>query len=514
MLYKDAFIRGAKLYPNRDCVIDGERRFTFRQCHNRWNRFSNALIKLGVKKGDRLGVILKNSVEIFDSYAAGAIMGTVVSPVNFRLPASGIKAILQDQQCTVLLVDREFLDIVNSIKSDLGFIKNFICVGANAPGYIEYESLIKTSSTDDPDVEFSPDDPAVIIYTTGTTGEAKGALATRQIQLYRLIENSTELKDNYTDVYLNAMPLFHIGVNVSLGFLYRCASNVMQRDWDPKEFCRLVQEEKVTKVTMAPALINFVVNWPDTSKYDLSSLKLVFYGAAPMPLETLMRGYEVLHGTEFQQGYGSSESFTAVMLYPEEHQAALNGGDKEKKRLRAAGRQGVLSFAKIVDDYGNDVKPGEIGEILLGGGMIFKEYWNRPEATAKALKDGWFHTGDLGTLDEKGYIYLIDRKNFMIITGGENVYPNQVENVLFSHPKIAQAAVLGVPDKTWGEIVKAVIVLQQGQTSTAEEIIDYCRDKIANYAKPKVVEFTKALPMTPMGKVDKPMLKQIFGNPV
>lgn len=513
MLYKNAFVRGAQLFPDKECIVDGNRRFTFKQVVERWNRFSNGLISLGVKKGDCVGTILKNSTELLDVYGASAVMGVVACGVNIRLPAEGIKAVLKDQKCTALLVGHEFIDVINSVRNDLPFVKAFISVGVEAPGYVEYNTLLERSTSIEPDVSFSPDDPAVLIYTTGTTGIPKGAMSTRQIQLYRMLSNTSHLNVQETDRYICAMPLFHIAAVVALGFTMKGATLVLQRDWDPKEFCRLVQDEKGTKTTLAPALIHFVVTWPDMNKYDLSTLNLILYGAAPITLETLKTAMSKLPGCEFIQAFGSAEVYTSVMLTQKDHRTAYEGTGEEQKRLRSCGRPSLLSFAKVINKEGVPVKPGEVGEVLISGGMVFKEYWNNPEETSKTLKDGWCYMGDLATMDEQGYIFIVDRKNFMIITGGENVYPNQVENCLFSHPKIAHAAVLGVPDPAWGENVKAVVVLKPGTTATEKEIIDFCRDKIASYAKPKIVQFVKEIPMTPMGKVDKMALKERYGNP-
>jgi len=212
----------------------------------------------------------------------------------------------------------------------------------------------------------------------------------------------------------------------------------------------------------------------------------------------------------FIQAYGSAETHTSVILTPEDHRTAFKGDENAQKRLRSCGRPSLLSFAKVVNDKGDAVKPGEVGEVLLKGGLVFQGYWKKPEETAKTLRDGWCHMGDMATVDEEGYIYIIDRKNFMIITGGENVYPNVVENVLYSHPKIFQAAVLGIPDVKWGEAVKAIVVMKEGEVMTQEEVIDFCRDKMANYSKPKSVDFVDKLPLLATGKIDKRTLKSRY----
>ena len=239
----------------------------------------------------------------------------------------------------------------------------------------------------------------------------------------------------------------------------------------------------------------------------------MLYGAAPMPEAVILKANKLLPNCRFLQAYGSAETLGPVWLQPDEHARALGGTVDSEQRKNSCGRAGVLSMARVVSEQGADVAPGEVGEVLIGGGLVMAEYLDQPEKTAAVLKNGWFHTGDLATIDEQGYISIVDRKNFMIITGGENVYPAQVENVLASHPKIAEAAVLGLPDDTWGEIVKAVVVLHSGQTATEEEIIDFCRDKMANYEKPKSVDFVPELPHGATGKLDKLTLRKRYLEP-
>jgi acyl-CoA synthetase (AMP-forming)/AMP-acid ligase II len=512
MMLKEVFNRGVKLFPHKEAMIDGARRFTYKEAGDRWNRLANALIDCGLKKGDRLGFLLHNCAEIIDAYAAASKTGVVVGGINYRLSPEGMQKVIEDLGCRVLLVGAEFVATINSLRPYLPFLETCISVGAEGKGMLEYESLLAKASSAEPHLHTPADALAHIIYTTGTTGAPKGAIATRQIAMNRISSAAIELSIDVSDRFVMVFPLFHVGIYIPLGFLFRGATIAILREWDPMEFCRVVQEEKINKTNLAPVVVNFLVNWPDAANYELGSLQLLMYGAAPMPMETLRRAMELLPGCSFLQCYGSSESFGAVYLKPEEHAAALSGSSESVRRMGSCGRQAVFSLARVVNEEGLDVKPGEVGEILLGGGLIMTGYLNKPEETAEAMQNGWLHTKDLGMMDEEGYIYLVDRKAFMIITGAENVYPAQVENVLFDHPKIAEAAVLGVQDDTWGEAVKAVVVAKKGELLTQEEVIEFCRSRMANYAKPKTVDFVDALPHTATGKIDKLALKQRYSG--
>lgn len=512
MDYREVFNRGIQLHPNKEAIVDGKRRFTWKQWGDRQHRLANALLGLGLKKGDRLGLLLKNCAEYFDAYAAGAKTGIVIVPINFRLNPDAIRSILEEADCRALMVDAEFMAAIKAQRPLLTGLECVITVGDTESGLIGYEGLLESASSVEPQAVHSDDDLAVVFYTSGTTGAPKGSMATRRIMMARFNVIIMEMGIVPEDCYLNAMPIFHIAVIESLGTILRCATNVILRDFVPEDFCRVVEQEKISKTFLTPAVINFVLNCPKFAEYDLGSLNTILYGAAPMPMDTLVRMAKMMPQCGLIQGYGSTECFALVYLSAAEHKAALAGTGGESRKLAAAGRQAVFSMAKVVRDDGTTVSPGEVGEILLKGGAIMSGYLNKPKETAEAMRDGWFYTKDLATVDEEGYIYIVDRKNHMIITGGENVYPAQVENVLFDHPKVAEAAVIGVPDCTWGEAVKALIVLKPGERMTEKEAIEFCAPRMATYAKPRSVEFVEALPHTATGKIDKLFLKKKYWN--
>ena len=510
MDYREVFNRGLRHCPDKDVIVDGERRFTYRQWGERHRRLANALLGLGLKKGDHLGLLLKNSAECFDAYAAGAVTGIVVVPINYRLSAEAIAHILEQTGCRALVIDAEFLDLVRERRPRLPRLETLIVVGADAASELAYEALLAAASAVEPQAEHADDDPAVVIYTTGTTGAPKGAVATRQIMLTRMLIIIIEMGLGPQDRYLNAMPIFHIGIVQALALIWRCGTNITLRDFTADSFGRDAARYGATKTFLTPAAINAVLNSPQTAPSDLASLKLILYGAAPMLPETLKRVARTIPGCGLLQAYGTSECYALIYLSPAEHQAALDGDERAQSRMASVGRTGMLAQAKVVREDHSEAPIGEVGEVLLKSRAIMSGYLGKAAETAEAIRGGWFRTRDLARVDADGYVYLVDRKDHMIITGGENVYPAQVENVLYDHPAVAEAAVIGVPDTTWGEAVKALIVLKAGEQLSERDVIDFCAPRMAGYAKPKSVEFVSELPHTATGKLDKLALRRQY----
>lgn len=510
MLLKELYNRGPRLYPGKVGLVDGQRHFTYREVGERCNRLASALLGFGLRRGDRLGLLLKNSAELIEAHAAGAKTGVVVGAVNYRMSLDGMKLVIQGLGCRTLIVDHEYAARIASIRNELPTLETYVVVGGDFDGMHEYEALLRQSASVEPQVITAAGDRAAIVFTSGTTGAAKGAVATREVTLNRVYGCVIELDFKPGDRYLQVLPMFHVGLHVAQSILFRAGTLAVLRDWDVETFCRTVQENRINKTNLAPALLNFVLNWPGVRDYDLGSLELMLYGAAPMPEAIMLKAKRLLPNCRLVQAYGSSETFCPVWLQPDEHARALGGTVDSEQRRGSCGRAGALGMARVVDEQGNDVKPGEVGEVLIGGGMVMSEYLDQPERTAAVLKDGWFHSNDLATVDDEGYISIVDRKNFMIITGGENVFPAQVENVLASHPAVAEVAVFGLPDDKWGEIVKAVLVLHAGRTATAEDIVDFCRDRMANYEKPKSIDFVDELPHGATGKTDKLALRRRY----
>lgn len=510
MLYKELYNRGPRLYPDKTAIIDGKRKYTYREYGERQNRLANALLGLGLARGDNLGVLMKNCSEFLEAFGAGAKTGIVIAGINYRLNADNIRQVLEDMQCPALMVDYEFVNVIQSLRPALPFLKTIISVGCKAEGMHEYESLLDQYALDEPLIKVHEDDPAIIIYTSGTTGFAKGCVATRRIAWTRACSITINQQIMIDDIYINALPLFHVASSMTHGFIFRGAGNVIMRDWSDEEFCRLVENEKVTQLCLAAVMLNAALNVSEAKGYSMKSIRMIGYGTGPMPIEILERCMRMLPECGYLQTYGGSETFTLTTLTPEDHAMAIGGDERLRRRLRSCGRQAIFHVARVINRDGVDVKPGEIGEITAKGPNLMQGYLNKPEMTENTINDGWIRLGDLATVDEDGFIYVIDRKSNKIITGGENVYPALVEKELYAHPKVFEAVVLGVPDEKWGEAVKAIIVLNSGEQATEEEIIEFCRPRMPNYAKPKTVEFRTSIPHLPTGKLDRLAIKKEF----
>jgi acyl-CoA synthetase (AMP-forming)/AMP-acid ligase II len=370
-----------------------------------------------------------------------------------------------------------------------------------------YEDLLRDSHAEEPDIPINEDDLGAIMYTAGTTGLPKGAVLTQKSLMMRFIVTAVEGSATAKDKYLSVLPLFHIACQVNLGYLRMGATTVILKDFEPQSFCELVQEEKVTSTLVAPTIIKSILEYPQVDTYDLRSLEKVMYGASPIPVVTLKEAVNKFR-CGFIQFMGGTEVFIAISLRPEDH--VLDGSEKSLKKLGSAGRQSFLNEVKVLNERDLEVKPGEVGEIVVRSEGMLKDYWRRPDEARDCIKRGWFHTGDMATVDEVGYIYVVERKKDMIISGGENIYPREIEEVLYQHPSISEAAVIGVPDEKWGESVKALLVVKQGAKLTEEEAIQFCKVRLASYKKPRSVEFVESLPRNPLGKVVKTVLREKY----
>jgi len=373
-----------------------------------------------------------------------------------------------------------------------------------------HRDLLVTYLREEPDVQVNEDDPVIIFYTSGTTGVPRGALYThhRVVDDIKTLVISMGLQPQ--DKHLIIMPLFHAGGCAQFrAFLYVGASNVILKSFDPAATLQTIQDERVTDVDIVPTHLIAMLALPDYGKYDLSSLKRVWYAASPMPVEVLKKGIKTW-GHIFCQGYGLSESGPFVASLEREAHKVLDRPREEQKILASAGHPAIGVHVRIVNNKGNDVEPGEIGEIIVQSNHNMAEYWHKPDDTHDTIINGWLHTGDMGRYDERGYIYIVDRKKDMIISGGENIYPREVEEVLYQHSAVLEAAVIGIPDPYWVERVHAVVALKERASVTADELISFCKEKLARYKAPKSVEFADSLPKNPAGKILKKELRKKY----
>jgi len=496
----------AQRYADKTAFIFEGKRYTFKQVNERINCLINALADLGVRKGDRVGILACNCAQYFEVFGLGKA-GRVCVPLNYRSLGRELVHLINNSETNTVILEREFVDVVHSIRHELDLVRNYICLDAAVDNMMRYEQLINRFPPDEPTDDVEADDPCVLFYTSGTTGRPKGAIHTHGSMvaeaglLHRHLSSS--------DVALCVMPFFHVGGSAAhlIPAFAVGATMVIHKKFDESLVLEAIEKEKVTYVFLVPTMIIRLLEHPNLSQYDLSSLHTVAYTGAPMPIEALRRGIEHL-GEVFTQELGQTETLNMTVLKRDEHK--LEGSPKEIKRLESAGKPLREGELRVVDEQSQDVPIGEAGEIIARSDRMMNGYWRMPEETAKTIKDGWLHTGDVGRMDEDGYIYLVDRKKDMIISGGENIYSREVEEVLYMHPAVLEAAVVGVPDEKWGESVKAVVVLKGGTSASDVEIIDFCKEHLASYKKPRSVEFRDSLPKTGSGKIRKDVIREPY----
>jgi long-chain acyl-CoA synthetase len=485
----------------------GESR-TFAEIDQNSNRFANALLGLGLKKGDRVAIICDNSVQYIETEFGIYKSGMVRVAINPLLSPGEITHIVRDSGANTIIVSPRLLPILAPVMKNLSEVQNYISISESPEGMIDYEEFIKGQNLRPPHIHVTEDDLCMLFYTGGTTGTPKGAMQTHGIIINVLLNLQSEyLHLTQSDVVLSGGSLAHAnGFRALLCFLEGSRFIIPER-FVPEEVVQIIEREKVTVTTTVPTTLIRLCDYLDVHKKDhnLESLRLVSYGAAPMPTDRLKEALQIF-GNKLAQSYGQAEGLMAIThLTKEDH--VLDGAGKKSQRLASAGRPYMTVEVRTVNEQGKDAEPGEVGEVIVKGRITMKGYWNNPQATAEALKDGWLYTGDLGTFDEEGYLCLVDRKKDMIISGGYNIYAREVEDVLQTHPAIATAAVIGVPDDEWGECVKAVVVLKAEMKVTEEQIINFCKERLASFKKPKTVDFVPKLPETSVGKIDKKSLR-------
>lgn len=510
--YADIVYRNALLYPDEVAFKYGPEKVTFGEFNVRVNSLIHGLQSLGVKKGDVLGVLSWNCLEYVDVYGAAMKGGFITSPFNTRLQANELDYIINYSEANTLFVGPELVDMANSLRPRLPKVRNFISVEGRAPGMICYQDLLSRNPEEEPDVQVEEDDPLFIFYTSGTTGLPRGALYTNARAMDDTRRSAVGLSLEKEDKQVQIMPLFHVGgAKTFWAYFFMGGSNVIlpQRSFDPVATLQAIQEEKATDIHIVPTHLAAFLAMPNVDQYDLSSLKRMFYAASPMPFELLKKGIE-RWGPIFIQVYGATENGPYVTILSRKQHNLLDRPLEEQKVLTSAGFPQIGVHIRIVNGEGNDVEPDQVGEIIVHSKAIMQEYWLKPEETRSILINGWIRTGDMGRYDEQGYIYIVDRKRDMIISGGENIYPREVEEVLYAHPAIQEAAVIGIPDQYWVEKVHAIVVLKKGASATAEEIINFCKQSLARYKAPKSVELVDSLPKTPSGKILKRELREKY----
>lgn len=509
----------AAICPAKEAIVFEDKRFTFADLSGRVNRLGNALISLGINKGDRVAALMVNCNQCVEVYFACAKIGAVYVPMNYRAKGNELTYMLNSADARVIFIGERYLELVDSIKTSLISIEKFISVDGPASGKDNYEALLKNSSADDIFTEINDDDMTILMYTAGTTGFPKGVMLTHQSFSIYVLQNVTPPDPDTRENNILTVPLYHIaGIQAMMAAIYGGRTLVIQRQFDAIEWMKLVQRERVNRAMMVPTMLKLLIENPKFNDFDLSSLKVITYGAAPMPLEVIKKAIRVFPGVSFINAFGQTETASTITaLNPEDH--VISGATEEEKarklkRLSSIGKPMADVEMKVMDEQGNELPYGLTGEIVARGPRVMSGYWKDEEKTKKTIDaDGWVHTGDMGYRDEEGYFFLAGRATDMIIRGGENISPEELENVIYSHPKINEVAVIGVPDEEWGEVPKAICVLRPGNEGTKpEEIMEYCRQNLASYKRPRVVEFVKELPRNAVGKVLKRTLREQHGG--
>ncbi|MHB1419188.1 MAG: long-chain-fatty-acid--CoA ligase [Bacillota bacterium] len=507
LVFGEIVAKNARKYADTEAIVFQNKRYNWKQLDERVNRLANALIELGVEKGEKVAFLFYNCSEMVECYFGIAKTGAVSVPLNYRLAPREIEYILNNCDAAVLILDEHFLSAVMQIRDNLPQVRRIIVGGDTSPGVMDnYEQVLKDSSPLRPKVLVQDEDEALILYTSGTTGRPKGAVLTHKNSLFNAFTSGSVRGIKYGDVNLVVAPLFHTAaLGATLNHSLLGSKTVILENFDPATVMGTISKERVTFIFMVPAMWISILQLPDLDRYDCSSLRVAGTGAAIMPIEIKKKIMKQFPNVGIFDTFGQTEMSPSTTTLRPEFAEAKQG---------SVGQALPLVEFRVVDEEMQDVPLGEVGEIVYRGPNTMKEYYKDANATAEAFRGGWFHSGDLVRMDADGFVYIVDRKKDMIISGGENIYPAEVEQVIYLHPKVLEAAVIGKSDEKWGESVLALVVLQQGETITEEELIDFCTQHLARYKKPRSVIFLDALPRNPSGKVLKNELRRGYGNPL
>jgi acyl-CoA synthetase (AMP-forming)/AMP-acid ligase II len=502
----------AKKFPNTVALKDSERGFTYPELNARVNKLAHSLLSLGLTKGDKVAVLLENSIEIVEVYLATAKTGIVIVPINFRLVGSEVAYIVNNSDAQALIVHDDFTPCVDAIRSKLANIKpeNYVVVGERREGYREYESFIDDASESEPEAKVAPEDTWILIYTSGTTGKPKGVVRSHESHIAFYLINAIDFGFDEHDVCLNIMPLCHINSTFfTFTFTYIGATAYIHpaRSFRGEEILEIIEREKITFISLIPTHYSIILNVSEEAKgRDVSSIKKLLCSSAPARKEMKLAVMDFFPGVELYEAYGSTEAGIVTVLKPYD----------QMRKLGSIGFESLgTDFVKILGENGDEVPVGEIGELYSRGPMLFDEYYKLPEKTAASFRGEWFSAGDMARRDEDGFFEIVDRKHNLIITGGEHVYPSEVEKVIGAHPGVFDVAIIGLPHERWGEAVTAVVIPQDPNAPpTEQEIIAFCRNKLAGYKRPKKVRFIsrEEMPRTGSGKIVHRVLRERYAD--
>jgi fatty-acyl-CoA synthase len=507
----------AKLFGRKVGVVCGQDRFTYCEFNERADRLSAALLRLGVKKGDRVAFLSFNCHRLLEAYYGVPQIGAVLLAMNIRLSPEELTYILNDSTPRVLCFDPELIPLVEALRPRVQSVEHYISLRDAKPDWALgqfYDELLAASEP--AGIDFTGIDEnsvAELFYTSGTTAYPKGVMLTHRNLYLHAFYTALGMGATDHDVHIYTVPLFHVNswgaphiVTLSGG------RHVILRKFDPPVVLKLIQRERVTHLQMVPAMTIALLNHPDFPRYDLSSVREIMLGGAPANTALIQEMEKKIPSCTAHGGYGLTETSPVISLAHIKEHLADDAAEEKLRRKATAGYALAGSEIRVVDLDGRDVEPDrqQVGEVVVRGDVVMEGYWRQPEATAAALRDGWFHTGDLATIDEEGYILIVDRAKDMILTGGENVASAEIERVLYQHPAILECAVIAVPDEQWGEVAHAVITLKTGCQASCAEVLDHCRKHLAGFKIPKSIEFVDALPKGGTGKILKKVLREKF----
>jgi len=512
MIIEDIPKRNARRYPDKVALAFGNNRYTFRELNERINSFANALTNMGLKKGDTLAIVADNCNQYMELFWVAAKTGMVMAPLNPNLTQQELAGLICNAGAKIVVFSQSYQNLIESLRSQVAGVQEYITIGAPVEGAKSYEELVSSQPPLEPEVQTDDDDLLFVGSTGGTTGLSKQVMHTYRSILVTALEDihASELKSR--DVLLFAGPFFWALALLRIlvpGFYMGCSIGIIQ-EFTPQCILQAIEREGVSVLLSGTSSIYNLVGYPDLDKYDRSSLRRILATGAPLPKEFWRRAVDTF-GNIFTLLYGLCEFPHVSLLPPEDF--VFEGSEEQTNKVRSCGREATNTEVRVVDEQGNDIQPGQVGEVIATSPCMMKGYLNAPRATEETIKRGYVYTGDLATVDKDGYIYLTGRKKDVITTQGKMLIPMEVEDVIYSHPEVFETVVIGVPDETLGEAIKAVVVLKKGGRATEKEIIELCQQHLPDYAVPKSVDFVERLPRSPTtGKILRRMLRDRYAE--
>jgi len=509
--------KALRLFPHREAVVSEGLRLTYEAFGRRVWQLCHSLADLDLRPGDRLAILHENSHVFLEAYLAAAHLGLILVPLNIRLSAREITSIVTDSQSRVLIAQAAFFETVEAVAFMASDLKSIVWTQRRRAGLpptdLDYETLLaRQPEVAPPAARVRDDDVAHLYYTSGTTGRPKGVMLTHKNVKTHALGTVAELGLSDRDVWVHVAPLFHLAdAWAAFAITWVGGKHVVIPRFEPEAALAAIQDERVTITNLIPTMLNMMVNHPRVGGFDYSSLRAIMSGGAPIAPELVRRIIDTFH-CDYIQTYGMTETSPYLTLSLLKAHLMSLPPDEQLRYKASTGREFITVALRVVDEKGRDVARDrrEVGEIIVRGDTVTPGYWRMPRETAEAIRDGWLHTGDLAVIDAEGYVNIVDRKKDMILTGGENVYSIEVENVLYMHPDVLEAAVIGVPDERWGEAVKAVVVSKPGARPDAAAVIAFCKERLAHYKAPKSVDFLSELPKTGSGKITKKALRDPY----